>query len=277
MTDRIRFGSFDVETIPRPDLPPECVPQFDPDSVALGNLKDSEKIGAARIKFDHDQQKKASTDFDRLMVCCFCAYDSAKDLFTELFAKDLNEERDLLFQAWEWAETQKENESTMISFNGRNFDAPALYRRAMLQDVRAPLSLYRQMAGRSAIDRVHLDLMLALGKPSPFSSVPEVKNFEYYLSLFGLPGKIEGWDGSKVYPAFLQGWFEDIQIYCRNDVEALNALFRRVQPWIIEPVKELGKAQFDRNGNGAEEAEKAQASLAELNASLQGKSESESA
>jgi hypothetical protein len=242
--DRIPFISLDIETIPRPDLPPECMPQFEEASVSLGNLKDPakirEKIDQARAKFNLTLDKKLSTDPDLLMICAFCGYDSATNAFTELFAKNLKEEGVLLEHAWAFIIDAIREEHTLVTFNGRSFDVPALYRRAMLQDVRVPHGLYQRIAGRTAIDRMHLDLMLALGTPTPFSSRPEIHNFDYYLKLFGLEGKAPGWDGSKVYPAFKEHWFEDIQIYCRSDVEALNALFRRVQPWILDQVTELG-------------------------------------
>lgn len=241
--DRIPFISLDIETIPRPDLPPECMPQFDEASVSLGNLKDPakirDKVEAARARFDRTLETKLSTDPDLLMVCCVCGYDSTTDQFLELFARNLDEERTMLDAAWCWIMAGLQQDRLLITFNGRSFDVPALYRRAMLQDVRVPHGVYQRIAGRTAIDRVHLDLMLALGTPTPFSSRPEIRGFDYYLNLFGIGGKPEGWDGSKVYPAFREGWFEDIQIYCRSDVDALNALFRRVQPWIMDPV-ELG-------------------------------------
>lgn len=242
--DRIPFISLDIETIPRSDLPPECKPQFDETSVSLGAMKDPakirEKIARERAKFERRVEKDLSTDPDFLMVCCFCGYDSESDTFLELFARNLHEETSMLVEAWQWVLEGLRRDRLLVTFNGRSFDVPAMYRRAMIQDIRAPHGVYQRIAGRTAIDRVHLDLMLALGTPTPFSSRPEIHGFDYYLNLFGLPGKAEGWDGSKVLPAFQAGWFEDIQIYCRSDVEALNALWRRVQPWIMDPI-ESGK------------------------------------
>lgn len=239
--ERVHFASFDIETIPHPELPEGCIPVFDPATVAIGNLKDpakiEEKINTARKFFERDQNLKASTDPDRAMICCFCGYDSETRSWTELFAKDPKEERALLFQAWEWIGNALMRSIPLVSFNGKNFDLPVLMKRAMLQDVYVPPSSYSKVAGNryAGQDRHHVDLMLALGNPTPFSSRPEVKSFDYYLARFGFEGKPEGWDGSKVYPAFLEGWFEDIQVYCRTDVELLNALFRRVQPWVLEP------------------------------------------
>jgi hypothetical protein len=37
-----------------------------------------------------------------------------------------------------------------------------------------------------------------------------------------------------VFEAFKEGAFEDILLYCKWDVELLNALFLRASPWLLD-------------------------------------------
>jgi predicted PolB exonuclease-like 3'-5' exonuclease len=235
----IPFASFDAETIPRQDLPDGCRPVFDESSVALGNMTDPIKIAAkiqkARAQFEAQESKRFSTHPDRCQICAFVGYESSSDTYLEIFAKDLGEERQLLNEAWKWIARQVNEKATLVTFNGKSFDLPVLYRRAMIRDVRTiQKTQYDRITGRYTQDLAHLDLMLALGNPTLFSSRPEVESFEYYLSLFGLGAKPEGWHGGRVFEAFKEGAFEDILLYCRWDVELLNALFLRASPWLLD-------------------------------------------
>ena len=66
------WGTFDIETIPLPNLPEELRPKFDEASVKLGQLKDrfkiAEKIEEARAKHAADLDKTMSLDPDLVML-----------------------------------------------------------------------------------------------------------------------------------------------------------------------------------------------------------------
>jgi hypothetical protein len=50
-----------------------------------------------------------------------------------------------------------------------------------------------------------------------------------WSAFFGLEGKSDGWDGSKVYPAFLAGRHEEIKQYCAADVAATAAVYNLIR------------------------------------------------
>lgn len=44
-------------------------------------------------------------------------------------------------------------------------------------------------------------------------------------------GKSDGWDGSKVYSAYVDGRCDDIAAYCRQDVVVTAAIYDRIKGW----------------------------------------------
>lgn len=236
-TDR-HFLALDIETVPHPSLDPSWLPVFTPEDVKLGNLKDAvkirEKVEEARASFESNLRRKAGLDPDLMMICCCVMYDSHENDWLEMFAKNEEEESEMLFRVVHSLDLAMKSERTILSYNGRTFDIPAIYRRCQYQDVRFPRALYRKLTDRYALESHHLDLMQALGMPTPFSSQPVVKKMAYYLSRFGLTPKLEGWSGADVWPAFQEGRFDEITAYCRADVEGLVELYRRVEPWLVD-------------------------------------------
>lgn len=229
--------ALDIETIPHP-LAKESgfLPVFDPSEVKFGNTKDPEKrrvmVDEARLSFEAAAAKKAGLDPDTLMICCIVAYSSYNNTWHEFSFTSEAEERDGLIAMSGLIEASLQNGITVVGFNTKSFDLPAIYRRCMLQDVRFPRSIYSRLTQRYGGEKDHLDLMVALGNTSPFSGKIEAKKLEYYLARFGFPGKAEGWSGADVYPAFLEGRHDEILAYCRGDVEALVELYNRVAPWL---------------------------------------------
>ena len=69
----MKFYSFDIETIPNPAIPEDCIPQFDPETVKHGNTKDPEKRKAKedeeRAKFQENLIKTMSLDPALSVVC----------------------------------------------------------------------------------------------------------------------------------------------------------------------------------------------------------------
>lgn len=232
------FLAFDIETIPRLDLPASCLPTFDPESVNIpanwGDEARQRKIDAERAKFDAGLSRKLGTQPHFCRPCCAVFYNSMTDDFLELYAKDPLEETALIHCAWKEIKEAFDAKIPLVSFNGKTFDLQVLWYRAMTLDVAGvDRAMYDRLTDMRTSNWSHIDLELSLGIRSPFSSRPEVKSFEYWLAYFGLGAKPEGMDGSKVWPMFQEGWHEDIQAYCRADVELLVALYRRVQAWVI--------------------------------------------
>jgi hypothetical protein len=233
------FVAFDAETIPRDDLPEACLPVFDPETVNIpsnwGEEARAKKIAAERARFEKTLDKKLGVSPELCRPCSICFYDSKRDELLELFAKDREEEVALVNCAWEAIERAYFEGIPIVSYNGKTFDLQVLHRRAMLLDARrVSPSMYHRLVDMRLENRAHIDLEISLGIRVPFSSRPIIKSFEFWLAYFGIGAKPEGWDGSKVWPAFQEKWFEDIQAYNRIDVELLSALFRRVEPWVLE-------------------------------------------
>lgn len=112
----------------------------------------------------------------------------------------------------------------LISFNGRNFDAPFLMLRSALLGVRPSRNL---MAGTKFNYQLHTDLIdeLCFYNPSGYGATRRF-NFDFYTRAFGVTSpKSEGIDGSKVFDYFLEGKINEISEYCMRDVTATWELY----------------------------------------------------
>jgi DNA polymerase elongation subunit (family B) len=233
---------IDIETIPAQSLPEESLPKFDETSVSVGNLKDpwkiKEKVEEARKKFEADLDKKMSLDPDLCQVCCF-GYGDRKDQ-QAISARDEESELDLIIDAWEIIGKTYRDKIPVVTFNGASFDLPVLLRRAMLLDISVAPGMVAHLLARYDNWR-HYDLMQMLGFRNPFSGKLETHGLDYYLKRFGLGAKFKEMTGADVYPAWKENRHADIMAYCRQDVEMTVALFGRVAPWIISPIKKEEK------------------------------------
>lgn len=219
------YLAIDIETIP-PD------PNENP--VAWMDAQDKAK----RSRTNKDAAYYLAVNPDVLNICCIVMYDSeaadSDNQWIEKFAVERSDERDMIYDTWLLIDHAVREGKQLLSFNGKSFDLPALHRRAMLYDMAVnPLTAHR-VIGKRCPDKYHLDLMQTLALPSAFGNGPEYHNFDYYLHLFGVGQKVEGYDGSKVWPSYQEKDVETIQAYCRQDVEMLVALYERVSPWLLE-------------------------------------------
>jgi hypothetical protein len=238
MEDMRNFATYDIETVPSQDLPEECRPKFDEESVKLGNLKDRFKIAAKideeRAIWESKLDKTMSLDPDLCQVCAFVGIPSDGGQSLGLIASNQAEEHDLLVYAWAWIKGMCKQGIPVVSFNGKSFDLPVLRRRAMFSDVSVHPGMYDSLTRRFSMD-YHVDLMEALAHRNVFSGKPEFHSLDYYLKRFGIGNKFAGLTGADVYPMFKEGKITDILAYCRDDVDKTAELFRRVGPWITAP------------------------------------------
>lgn len=240
------FACFDVESIPHPDLPPACMPQFDEASVSLGNMVDPVKIDAkiakARAAFEDRVATEMATDPDLCMIVAFCGVivDGASRLYTTPeIPRDAGDEFILLGEALGWLRECVRENIPVVTFNGASFDLPALFRRALYEDVAIASSVLEKLTQPSTRSRHHIDLMQALAVRSPFSGKLECKSLNYYLRRLGLGSKTPGMDGSLVYPFWQERRFTEIAAYCKDDVDRTADLFNRVSPWLALQAREL--------------------------------------
>lgn len=113
---------------------------------------------------------------------------------------------------------------TLVSFNGRNFDAPWLMLRSAVLGIRPSKNL---MDGTKFNYSGHIDLIdrLTFFQGSA-SGATRRFNFDFYAKSFGITSpKAAGVDGSKVGQLFTNGEHDTIAEYCLRDVTATWDLF----------------------------------------------------
>jgi 3'-5' exonuclease len=131
-------------------------------------------------------------------------------------------ERFLLEQFWRIV--KKYDPIHLISFNGRNFDAPFLMIRSAVLGVRPSKNI---MQGTKFNYSLHTDLIdeLTFFQGSAFGATKRF-NFDFYTRAFGLVSpKSEGVDGSKVGEYYKAGRIDEIAEYCLRDVNATWELY----------------------------------------------------
>ena len=223
---------FDIETIPNQNLPKNVTPQFDPLSVKHGNTKDQAKRdakeAAERAKFSHSLDKKMSLDPDLCQVACFCGaiYDTTTGVADQVVYTG---EPAAITLGWKFIYDAYHKAIPLVSYNGNGFDLPVLLHRSM--DLQVPMSrrIYNELTRRYST-KSHYDLMQVLADWDRQKWQP----LDFYLNRFGLGGKTG--DGGHVYGMWKEGNIKAIEEYCMSDVLATAALFRRVEPWIVETV-----------------------------------------
>ena len=117
----------------------------------------------------------------------------------------------------------------LVSFNGRSFDGPFLSVRSAVH----ALSPSKNLLGyRYSID-THVDLMEILTFQGAVSR-DQWPNLHAACLAFGIPSpKSEEIHGYAVGDLYRQGRLREIADYCRRDVEATAALYRRLEPTLL--------------------------------------------
>ena len=123
-----------------------------------------------------------------------------------------------------WRILNKYPKLHLISFNGRNFDAPFLMLRSAILKIRPSRNI---MSGTKFNYPNHTDLIdeLTFFTPSYYGATKRF-NFDFYSRAFGIKSpKSEDIDGSKVKDYFKEGRILEIADYCMRDVHATWELF----------------------------------------------------
>lgn len=115
----------------------------------------------------------------------------------------------------------------LLSFNGRDFDAPFLMIRSAARQIRPS----RHLCNEKPWERSkHIDLAKELNfyatGSSNNSGATRRYNFDFYARSFGIPSpKAEGVHGGNVSEFFAEGRMTEIADYCMRDVHATWKLF----------------------------------------------------
>lgn len=115
--------------------------------------------------------------------------------------------------------------STLVSFNGRNFDVPVLELAAFRFGVSARGHFDDRFGRRYRYGTAHLDLCDWLGN---HGAIPLTGGLDLLSKLLGKPGKMAA-SGGDVYQMFLDGQIERINDYCAFDVLDTYFVFLRTR------------------------------------------------
>lgn len=132
---------FDIETVPLPeDELKRLAPEFDPEEVKLGNVKDEQKIllklAEAKVKLYQDFADKAALNANSGRVAMIGII--THNLFVPLISDD-DGEAEVLKMFWEQVSKCIGESMTLCGFNIKEFDLPFLIRRSWKLGVRIPL------------------------------------------------------------------------------------------------------------------------------------------
>ena len=219
----MKYCVYDIETIPCQSLPEGVKPEFDPESVKLGNTKDAqkvvEKIDKAKAEFDQSLDKKMSLDPDLCEVVCFVGNNKWYDVGSYTGIEVVN-------YGWAFITKAYLNHIPLVSFNGIAFDLPVLWHQAMKLNIPVSPQMYYDLTKRYD-NRYHYDLMEILAGWDR----SKWKSLDFYLKLFGIGEKIG--DGSEIYGWWQAGLYENIKEHCEQDVKLTAKLFERLQDYIV--------------------------------------------
>jgi DNA polymerase elongation subunit (family B) len=141
-----------------------------------------------------------------------------------------SEEKDVLQGFWNLLAHYKN--ATLITFNGRNFDAPFLMLRSALLEIVPTRNL---MEGTKFNYPLHIDLLdeLTFFTQTQYGATRRF-NFDFYTQAFGLESpKSKEVNGSVVSDLFAQGEYSTIAHYCLRDVTATWQLFKRIRKYLF--------------------------------------------
>lgn len=224
-TDK-RIVAIDIETMANPAL----VALLPEPEVALGNLKDPEKIASKTAEAKDRQIKRAALDphCSEVLAIGIANYlddAGAIDAYVHMRVnKTADDERRIIYEVWDAVH----NASQVVTFNGAGFDMPFLLRRSLLLNITPPrieLNKYRV----TSADSSHLDLCELLRQTDCGDCHPG--NLAYWTKLL-LPGDSDLWDTgvdkSRLREMWESGELAPIVVGCRNDVVATLRLRERL-------------------------------------------------
>jgi DNA polymerase elongation subunit (family B) len=137
-----------------------------------------------------------------------------------------SDETTMLHDFWKML-AEYHDSAHIVSFNGRDFDAPFLMIRSVARQVRPS----RHLCNEKPWERSkHIDLAKELNfyasGSANNSGATRRYNFDFYARSFGIPSpKSEGVHGGNVAELYAEGRFSEIAEYCMRDVHATWELF----------------------------------------------------
>jgi DNA polymerase elongation subunit (family B) len=135
-------------------------------------------------------------------------------------------EKQILEKFWQYMQ----KEDRFISFNGRQFDGPYLMIRSAIHGVIPK----RDLVGPRYRFHPNCDLREVLNFSGTLNGRQIRFNLDLACKAFGVTSsKTEGMDGRSVETMYRAGRYEDIAIYCLEDVRATCELYLKLEPTIL--------------------------------------------
>lgn len=130
-------------------------------------------------------------------------------------------ERGILQKFWEFLQ----GDDRFISFNGRQFDGPFLMIRSAIHGLRPT----RDVVGKRYSFHPNCDLREVLNFQGTVNPRQMRFNLDLACKTFGIESsKSEGMDGRSVETLYRAGRYEDIALYCLDDVRATAELYLKL-------------------------------------------------
>ena len=108
---------------------------------------------------------------------------------------------------------------TWVGWNIKSFDLAWLWRKAIKYDLKTlKLAINRDRYKGNAIDLMEI-------WQTDYKNYTKMDDVAKFL---GLPGKIGGIDGSKIYDMICDGKIEEVKQYCLNDVLMCKAIYNKI-------------------------------------------------
>ena len=215
----LNFCALDIETVPRTDLPKECIPALKPPAK---NLVDPIKIEKAKAEAEQARIKQMSLDPDLCQVVCV-----GTAMKGESPISSLGREFDNVSSAWCFIEVNYFKHIPLVIFNGIQFDLPVLWHAAIRLGISVDPRMYKDLT-KKYDNKYHFDIMQIMAGWDR----TRYKSFDFYLHWLGLEPKTG--DGSMVYEWWKGGGYETIRTYCEADVDSLVKLWEKIEPYVRE-------------------------------------------
>lgn len=219
---------IDIETIP---LAESLAVPFDRASATPpANYKTPEAISNWLDKAEAEYttaRVKACSINPRLgrIVCLSYALGNVDAKPQSLYAETPEQEADLLRQFW--ALCLDKDVDRLVTWNGA-FDLRWIVVRSLANKILPSVGVTQWFKRYTTYP--HCDVKAFLLQE--WGSKVAGEGLDEWSAFFGIDGKPEGVDGSKVYPMFLAGQHAEIRQYCEADVRSTLQMFRAILPFI---------------------------------------------
>jgi predicted PolB exonuclease-like 3'-5' exonuclease len=205
--------AFDIETIPDPEIGERL----------FGFTGTASEVAEALLRYRSEETSGKTTmlkpPYHRIVMISLAWLDPLKPQFKlNSLEHEPQDEAGLITQFFRTLSHPRP--FTLISWNGKGFDLPVIFHRAMLHWIPLPHGYGRDPFSRYGED--HLDLMDIL---AGYGMVDRLR-LDEWARILGLPGKSVT-QGDKIYEHAQRGEWELIRTYCELDALTVLLLYLR--------------------------------------------------